>query len=178
MLCLAWPDYSHAADTAIMLQQTPVNGGNVEPGVGIHRYGQNSSVTLKAVPQPGYEFVYWIGDVSDPTSSSTTTYSDAPKIIIAVFERSEYDYLEASDITRRSPGRGALYGSPSDIVARSNSPVAGKRPHKYYGPTFPDDIGDDLLGPGDDLVGPDVPEPATVALLVSGGSALMLRKRK
>ena len=61
----------------------------------------------------------------------------------------------------------------------------GKRPHKYYGPSLPEPPEpepDDLLGPGDsgdDLMGPEVPEPATAAFLTLGGLlALSQRRRK
>jgi hypothetical protein len=49
----------------------------------------NSEITLTAEPKPGYQFLYWLGDVSDPGATKTVVYLDKTKIIIAIFGRTE-----------------------------------------------------------------------------------------
>ena len=49
----------------------------------------NSEITLTAAPKPGYQFLYWLGDVSDPGAIKTVVYLDKPKIVIAIFEQTE-----------------------------------------------------------------------------------------
>ena len=77
---LAQMDYA-----SICLQKSPPEGGSINMGAGIHDIYLNSEITLIATPEPGYQFVYWLGDVSDPISNNTAAYIDSPKFIIAVF---------------------------------------------------------------------------------------------
>ena len=181
-MSLVCPGQCSAAEMALMLQQTPVDGGTIEPGTGVHRFSLNTQVTLKAVPRPGYQFVYWLGDVSEPTSCNTTAYLDSPKIIIAVFERVEYESLAAAEMIRSGGGGGGLRASAADYSRAGGGGGGGKRPHKWYPPSFPEDEPpeDDFQGPddGDDLMGPDVPEPATVVLLGIGGLLVGLGRHR
>jgi hypothetical protein len=157
--------------TTLLLQQTPVNGGTVTPGVGVHNVTTNTDITLSAIARPGYQFVYWLGDVSDPTSNTTTAYIDTPKIIIAIFERVEYEFLAASEmITSRAGGGGSRTGR--DYARQGGGGIGGKRPHKYRPPApEPDKKSDDFPVPE------PIPEPATIALLGFGALVLM-RKTK
>lgn len=182
-ICLA-PSYSQGSKMALLLQQTPADGGSVEPGTGVHRLDDSSQITLRAVPQPGYQFVTWLGDVAEPTSAVTETYMDSPKIVIAVFERSKFDSIEAADLIFNRPG-GGLFGSAGDISSGSSSGTGGKRPHKPYGRKpfrFPeDDIPVPEEGEMSDLPVPgegEVPEPATVIILMFGAAIIRLRTRK
>jgi hypothetical protein len=88
--CFARSDY------AVLIQESPVGAGQIKPGVGIHTYGENEIVTLTTVPNQGWHFGYWMGDVSDPTVNRTMMSVDGPKIIIAVFTRDEYEFLDSS----------------------------------------------------------------------------------
>jgi len=83
------PAYCQTSDVALLLQQTPSKGGAITPIAGVHHFELNSEITLTAAPKPGYQFLYWLGDVSDPAATSTVVYLDKPKIIIAIFERAE-----------------------------------------------------------------------------------------
>ncbi|MCJ7693779.1 MAG: PEP-CTERM sorting domain-containing protein [Sedimentisphaerales bacterium] len=193
MLALAIaPRYANAqADgTILLLQQSPPNGGAISPAVGVHTFDRNADVTLTATPKPGYQFVYWLGDVSDTTASTTTAYLDTPKIIIAVFERVKYDFAFFEELPpSRSGGGGG--GQPSRSSADYSGPggfggPGGRRPHKYYRPSYEppeiDDDQDDFPVPGDidDFPVPDpepIPEPAT-GLLLALGAFLARSKRK
>lgn len=183
-LALTGPAYCQDDNTALMLQLSPVEGGkvNIEPGV--HMYERDSAVTLKAAANPGYQFVYWAGDVTEPTISTTIVHLGGPKIIIAVFERSKFDILEAEQPPQFSTGQGGLYRSrvergsdaSGDIVYRPPSFDFPRIPHN---PPVPE--GSDLPVPeGNDPPVPDnqIPEPATILLLAGGIFALNNRCRK
>ncbi len=83
------PAYCQTPDVALLLQQTPSKGGAITPIAGVHHFELNSEITLTAAPKPGYQFLYWLGDVSDPGAIKTVVYLDKPKIIIAIFGQTE-----------------------------------------------------------------------------------------
>lgn len=186
VMCLTLQSYSHAATMALLLQQSPVDGGAVEPGIGVHRLQSNSQITLRAVPKVGYQFVMWLGDVDEPGSPVTEAYMDSPKIVIAVFERSQYESIEAAEILFSRPG-GGLRRSAADLSSGTGSGGGGKRSsHHGLAITTPEepepdefpvpDTGDisDFPVPGQT----EVPEPATLMLLALGGALIRLRPRK
>jgi hypothetical protein len=172
----------------LLLQQTPPQAGMITPAVGVHNFGLNTDVTLTAIPKPGYQFVYWMGDVSDPTANRTIVYLDTPKIVIAVFERSEYEFLAVQERAQSAPGRTALRASAADYARQGggqggNGGGGGRRPGPLEPPEPPEDFpvpreGEDFPVPeeGEDFPAP-IPEPATLSFLALGSLAL-LRKRK
>ena len=174
---------------ALLVQQTPPQGGSVSPGVGVHDIAKNSVVTLIATPRPGYQFVYWLGDVADAASATTVASLESPKMIIAVFERNDFA-LEAYEPGPTSAPNENLRRGEQDLVAHSNSPVAGKRGHSNNRPNpdpdpdpDPDPEDNDFPVPdeGDDVNDfpvPEVPEPMTIILLVLGSAFVSTRKRK
>ncbi|MBN2137603.1 MAG: PEP-CTERM sorting domain-containing protein [Sedimentisphaerales bacterium] len=183
----------------LLLQQTPAQGGVVSPSIGVHRYASDAEVTLIAVPKPGYKFVYWLGDVLDPTSNKTTAVLSKPKIIVAVFEQVDSGQLIVGQNTPTGGGGGGDFtgsagsfsaaaprssgGSPGTPTSKPKPPTEGDDPDPLP-PDDPPNPPDDPLDPPDDpfdppddpLDPPDVPEPATGLLLTLGGLAL-LRKR-
>lgn len=118
--------HCQTAGTALLLQQSPVNGGTITPSVGVHHFDLNTDVTLTAIPKPGYQFVYWLGDVSDPTASRTVAYLDAPKIIIAVFERVAYEFLAGKRRATSTPAH-RLMPHPADYARGGYSGGGGGR---------------------------------------------------
>ena len=105
--CLFAPAYCQTSEVSLLLQQTPAKGGAITPTAGVHHFELNSEVTLTAVPKPGYQFIYWLGDVSDPGAASTVVYLDKPKIIIAVFGQTENGTLIAEEGISFGGGGGA-----------------------------------------------------------------------
>jgi len=174
-----------------MIQQSPVNGGTVTPGLGIQRFDLNEVVTLTAIPKPGYHFVYWLGDVIEETTEETTVVVDSPKIIIAVFERTEYSTLAELDTIRPGIGRGGAMAVRTDFrMGRRINPGGWKdrdwptyEPPESYDRDFPvpDDMDEDFPVPVDnDFPVPDdepIPEPATM-LLFGVGAVFAISKRK
>lgn len=167
-----------ADGTVLLLQQMPPQSGEVNPATGVHYFNLNAEVTLTAIPKPGYYFVYWIGDVSDPTANSTIAYLDIPKIIIAVFERSEYDLLLEEQLQNTLGGYSSLRGRAGDYSNTAGGGVV--IPDKYKQPEWPDwnppappekpELPDDFPIP--------LPEPATILLLGLGGLLFIRRKVK
>lgn len=162
------PAYCQTSDVALLLQQTPNKGGAITPDAGVYHYKQNSEVTLTAAPKPGYQFVYWIGDVSDPAAISTIVYLDKPKIIIAVFEQSGYG---VPAVEKGISGGGGGGGGGSGFIspamtfgqAGSISGVAGGVKPKIYQSAYPKS-------------NEVIPEPATGLLLVLGSLFAFVRR--
>ena len=178
---LAGPAYCQTNSTALLLQQTPAQGGEISLGVGVHHFALNTEVTLTAVPKHGYQFAYWLGDVSEPTARTTIVYLDAPKIIIAIFERLEFE-LELLAVEERAQSRpgGGLRRSGADYTRRGFSGGGGRRPPpEWRWPEWPEPkISDDFPAPKDanDFPVP-VPEPATGVLLALGSLFTFTRRR-
>jgi hypothetical protein len=164
-----------ADGTVLLLQQSNLEAGIVTPEVGVHYFGLNTDITLTAIPKPGYYFLYWIGDVSDPTANRTIVYLDAPKIVLAVFERSEFAFSLEETMMLGGGGGGGRYPSAADYGRQGYSGGGGKRPPKFEWPQPPEweqpappEVPDELPIP--------LPEPATV-LLLGLGSLLLVRPR-
>lgn len=156
--------YCQTGRPVLLLQRLPADGGTITPDTGVHHVELNTSVTLTAIPKPGYQFVYWLGDVSDPTLNRTTAYLDAPKIIVAVFERAEFELEGMLEIGSGIPGGfwGGIRASAGDYSRQGYVGGGGTQTQKVSRPT-----------PKPPLPPPEVPipipEPATMVLLAVGG---------
>jgi hypothetical protein len=156
------PTFCQTPGPALLLQQIPADGGTIEPGTGVHYLELNTSVTLTAIPKPGYEFVYWLGDVTEHTMNRTTTYLDAPKIIVAVFERAEFELEGVAEMMIPGGLWGGMRRSAADYSRQGYSGAAGRRPSERAPARRPPQP------PPTEFPVP-IPEPATVVLLAIGG---------
>ena len=155
------PAYCQSKDVVLLLEQTPVKGGDIKPAAGVHYFKPGTEIMLTAVPKPGYKFTHWLGDVSDSTASSTVVYLNEPKVIIAVFEQAEQSIsADAEDLlVGGGGGGGGLFPTALDLSRPGgfSGGGGGAKPQKpvYYvegkKPT------------------PEVPEPATGLLIMLGG---------
>ncbi len=158
-----------------MLEISPSQGGYLNIAAGVHTYDKFAEVTLIATPKPGYQFVYWLGSVSESTHSSTSVFLDSPKMVIAVFERTVFEMVgvaeggggsdsvgtsTSSDSGSggglvRSGDRGA---SDSSLEQAEGGPKRSSTPHEH--------------------IPAPVPEPATVTLFFAGFLMLSNYRRK
>ena len=140
---------------SLMIQKSPPAGGIVNPDVGVRETSPNQTILMTATPKKGYRFLYWLGDVEDPTRVHTSVTVDSPKMVIAVFERVGYQ-------SPSSPGGGgggggrlihvSSYSPGSSSISPSPSPKPKPIPI------------------------PPIPEP--VSFVLFGGGLLMLRSRR
>ena len=173
------PAHGQTEGVTLILQQTPSDGGTVTPVPGVHRFELNAEVTLTAIPKPGYQFICWLGDVSDRTAERTVAYLDRPKIVVALFERAEYDTLTKGRTSGggragSSSGSGGFVSSAGDFGWRGPGGAAGPAP----GPRITKQAKAEAFVPEPEPPGPPapVPEPATGILLTLGGLFAFARR--
>jgi len=172
---------------ALLIQSSPPDAGVVTPGLGVHKTAIGQTVALSAVPKQGYQFLYWLGDVSSTSGPDTTVSVDSPKLVVAVFAREDFDEeLPGAGITdgQYAPGGGRRgfnpIQSPGSVGSGPGSSDGFGRPYIPEPPDNPDD--DNIPVPGDDDIpvpgDNEIPEPATILLLGIGSSVLLKRTRK
>lgn len=137
---------------SLMIQKSPPKGGIVTPDVGVRETAPNETVLMTATPRKGYRFLYWLGDVEDPTRGHTSVMVDSPKMVVAVFERVGYESLSSSG-GGGGGGRGGLVYSSSYIprqasISSGPSPEPGPRPQPIPVPPVPEPISFVLFGSG------------------------------
>jgi hypothetical protein len=165
----------------LLIEQSPIDAGKITPQSGIYNAELDEVVVLRAIARPGYQFVYWLGDVTDPTTNETTILVDSPKIVMAVFERSKFELpLERGIIS--GIGGGGLRGVPDfrprgDMFLRGG----GGRPPEEP-PEPPEPLEREFPVPAEPFPVPEndneeIPEPATVILLGLGIVPLVVRRR-
>jgi len=179
LFALFEPAYCQLDGTALLLLQNPEAGGTISPAAGVHYFEQATEITLTAIPQPGFQFICWLGDVRDATAGTTIVYLDAPKIVIAVFEQAKFEFAVYPERSTSAPG-GGLFQSAPDYSNSGFGGPGGKRPSKPpVQPPPPPEEEEDFPVPeeGDEFPVPEVPEPATVILLGLGGVFALTRRR-
>jgi len=165
---LIMPAYCQTKDMTLLLEQTPVKGGDITPVAGVHYFKPNSQVVLTAVPNDGYKFIHWLGDVSDPAAASTVVYLNEPKVIIAVFEKAGQGISgdgEGFLVAGGWGGGGGLFPTALDLSRPGGFSGGGAaKPQKpvYY-----------VKG---NKPMPEVPEPATGLLIMLGGLFVFKRR--
>jgi hypothetical protein len=153
----------------LLIEQTPAIGGEITPVAGLYHFTEGSEVTLTAVPKPGYQFVHWLGEVSDPTANSTVVYLNKPKVIIAVFEQTEYGILAEGESLPAAGGAGGGSVPTATDFSRPGGLSTGGGGSKAKPQT--------LISLESSDKTPEVPEPATGVLLVLGSLFAFARRR-
>ncbi len=162
--CVLTPAYCKSSDISLFVQQTPDKGGATSPLSGIYHFALNSEVTLTATPSPGFKFVYWLGDVSNPEAVSTVVHLNKPKIVIAVFEQAEGGFSGGG----LSGGGGGLTFTGGNVGSSGGlSSTTGAEPQTQTV----------AYSPSSDT-SPEVPEPATGILLVLGSVFAFAKRRR
>lgn len=156
------PAYCQSSDVSLFVRQTPDKGGATSPVSGIYHFTPDSEVTLTATASPGFKFVYWLGDVSNPQAVSTVVHLDEPKIVIAVFEQAEGGFSGGG--LSGGGGGGLTYTGGGISSGGSISTTAAEVETVAYSPS------------GD--AAPEVPEPATGVLLILGSVFAFAKRRR
>jgi hypothetical protein len=154
-------------EVVLLLNQTPVKGGEISPIAGVHHFEPGSQITLTANAKPGYQFVHWLGDVSDATATKTMVYLNKPKVVVAVFEQAEYGARDVLPGAGGGGGGGGLMPTASNFYPQGGiSAGGGGGGAKPSGPTI-----------NVNKTTPEVPEPATGVLMVMGSLFAFSRRR-
>ncbi|MFH1614727.1 MAG: hypothetical protein ABIG61_06560 [Planctomycetota bacterium] len=162
--CAAMPPQK---DCVLLLQRTPINGGTVTPSVDeAHYYETNTTVKLVAIAKAGFHFVYWLGDVSEPTANNTTVTLDTPKYIIAVFSKDKFGFVSKIGIPQSAGGPANLL--PYTPLSSPGSVSPSSSPSSPSSPNLPV-----LVIEEEPII---VPEPAASAILVLGAIYLLRKK--
>jgi hypothetical protein len=162
------PARGQAKDVMLLLEQSPVKGGEISPVAGVYHFEPDSRVALTAVPKPGYRFLHWLGDVSDPTSTKTVVHLNKPKIIVAVFEQSDDRLDRGAGVPGGGGGGGSLFPAPLDLSWPGGLSATGGGT-RIQTPVYSYPVGGNQ----------PVPEPASGLLLLVGGFlALRVRLRR
>jgi hypothetical protein len=161
------PAYCQSKDMVLLLEQTPVKGGEITPVAGVHYFKPDSEVILTAVPKAGYKFTHWLGDVSDPTSTKTVVYLNKPKVIVAVFEQAEKSISADGEDLHIGGGGGGGGLFPTALDFSRPGGFAGGGAAKPQKPVY--------YVKGKKPI-PEVPEPATGLLMMMGGLFALKRR--
>lgn len=156
----------------LILEQSPSDAGRITPGTGIHRFIPNTQIEISAIPQKGFQFAYWLGDVSDPTASTTKVHLDDSKAVIAVYEPmfpvpgdDENIRINGGGTGGGGIGGGGLRPSYADFFSVPFSAPGGS-------------IGGGQSVTYQVIASEPVPEPTTISILGLGSLALVKSRRR
>ena len=171
----ASPAYCSEKSVELVLGQSPADGGIVTPGTGVHHFVTDATIAITAVPQAGYRFSHWLGDVTNPGSKTTQIHLNSSKAVMAVYqaiagEAGENGYQE-EDFTASggAMGSGKIIPTRADFFMNGFSAPGGSVRPKGIKP-----ISNQTTAPA------PVPEPATFVLLGAGSIvfARSVKRRK
>ena len=132
----------------------------------MHRFSADAVVTVSAEPQPGYQFAYWLGDVTDPKSRCTTVQLNGPKMVVAVFRPADRDPIEPI-AAATGGGGGVVLPTYTDLSTPGWNLAGGGGGAKTTGKT--EAVYVSVI---------PTPEPTTILLLALGTLALRHRRGK
>jgi len=108
--------------------------GSVTPSPGTHSYNQDTTVDITAVPDEGYQFDGWTGDVENAGKAKTTIKVDSDKTIIANFsEQSFVLTVEIDGAGSVTPSVGSHQYSENSVVDITAIPDDGYRFDSWTG---------------------------------------------
>lgn len=156
---------------ALLLQSSPAQGGKILPGNGVYKIQIGQDVSLIAVPERGYRFLYWVGDVGQTDMTRTSVRMDSPKLIVAVFEREKFEDMEPALMQASGEATGGMTQSPNPLNGAGGlwgtNPSPSPRPRPTPTPE------------SDPFPVPDKPVPEPMTLLLLGmGSVAVVRMRR
>src|SRR5205823_8275643 len=72
--------------TTLTMQASPSYEGTTDPAPGSHTVDLNSIVAVQAIPNSGYHFTSWTGNVAQPSNPSTTVTMSQAQTVTANFD--------------------------------------------------------------------------------------------
>jgi hypothetical protein len=123
MPCLIIAERTDRPRISMMTATAPLGYGTMTPAPGTHDFVGHTLITITATPNPGYYFINWSGDVTDPSNPITTVITQ-PQNITANFGEYVLTSLGSAELWIGQPIGNEL---PMDLVAevRVNSIVVG-----------------------------------------------------
>ena len=122
---------------------------------------------MRAVPKPGFKFLYWLGDVDEMSESETSVQLDSPKIVVAVFSPAENAGGGGAE-SGLTLSRGYTTLRNSRVSLRSSAGVRGATPRDPVRWSYPQrSYNTEEI----------VPEPASL-LILGMGSLIVIKSRK
>ncbi|MDZ7725164.1 MAG: InlB B-repeat-containing protein [candidate division KSB1 bacterium] len=111
-------------------------GGSTSPAPGTHPYHYTETVSISALPESGYEFDYWEGDVADTQSASTTITMTEDETVTAHF--SCIGYTVTMGVTPAGTGATVPTVGDTNVCAGSEitikaTPISGYEFVQWYG---------------------------------------------
>jgi hypothetical protein len=102
--------------------------GLVSPETGAHSYAEGTEVTITAIPDSGWQFDGWSGEVADPELATTTIVINTDKTVTANFSQIMHSLtIEANGNGLISPETGALSYAEGTEVTITATPDSGWR---------------------------------------------------
>ncbi|HLV09240.1 MAG TPA: hypothetical protein VKY40_03435 [Halanaerobiales bacterium] len=85
-LSVSFTGCSSKSSTKFTLTVKVEGSGRVEPVAGTHQFDSDTSVDLTAIPETGWQFKEWFGEVAEPQEAETKVLMDKDKTVKAKFE--------------------------------------------------------------------------------------------
>ena len=100
--------------------------GSTDPAMGTHEYNEGDAVNITAVPDKGWQFDGWSGDVTDPELTTTTFVVTSDKAITADFSPIVHTIsLEVNGNGSSDPTVGTHEYNEGDVVSIIATPGEG-----------------------------------------------------
>lgn len=100
--------------------------GSTDPVMGTHEYNEGDTVNITAVPDEGWQFDGWSGDVTDPELTTTTFVVTSDKAITADFSPIVHTIsLEVDGNGYSEPALGTHEYNEGDTVSITATPESG-----------------------------------------------------
>jgi len=168
----AGPAFCGEKSVELVLGQSPTGGGIVTPGTGVHHFLTDATIAITAVPQEGYRFSHWLGDVTDPASNTTQIHLNSSKAVMAIYLPVAGSSGENSYQDEDYAAGGGAMGSGKIIPTRADFFLNGfSAPGGSVRPKGTRPVSKQATVPA------PVPEPATFILL-GMGSIVFARSAK